>query len=242
MDPAAIGALKFDERGLIPAVLQDWRDGTVLMVAYMNREALQKTLETGFAHFWSRSRQELWEKGATSGSRQRVREVFVDCDQDTLLIAVTPEGPACHTGELSCFFSRLSDLLPSCDGGMKTTESHGGVLDRIYETILARKHGSARDSYVASLFNAGQDTILKKVTEEAGEMILASKGAKREDIVHEAADLLFHVLVALGYHEVPPAEIYRELARRFGQSGLKEKAARPITGARQGSSEDRGSP
>ena len=226
MDAAAIKALKFDEKGLIPAVLQDWRDGTVLMVAYMNREALEKTLETGIAHFWSRSRQALWEKGETSGNRQRVREVFVDCDQDTLLITVTPDGPACHTGEKACFFSRLSDLVSSCEGGAKTTEAHGGVLDRLYETILDRKRSPSPESYVASLLAAGQDKILKKVTEEAGEVILASKGQKREEIVHEAADLLFHLLVALGYHEVPPTEVYQELARRFGQSGLEEKQRR----------------
>jgi len=226
MDAAAIAALKFDEQGLIPAVLQDWRDGTVLMVAYMNREALEKTLETGIAHFWSRSRQGLWEKGATSGNRQRVREVFVDCDQDTLLITVTPDGPACHTGERSCFFSRLSDLVASCEGGARTTDAQGGVLDRVYETILARKRRPTAESYVASLFAAGQDTILKKVTEEAGEVLLASKGQKREAIVHEAADLLFHTLVALGYHEIPPTELYQELARRFGRSGIHEKESR----------------
>jgi len=226
MDAAAIQALKFDEKGLIPAVLQDWRDGTVLMVAYMNREALEKTLATGIAHFWSRSRQQLWEKGVTSGHRQRVREVFVDCDQDTLLITVTPDGPACHTGERACFFARLSDLAASCEGGAKTAEARGGVLDRLYETILERKRAPTPDSYVASLLAAGQDKVLKKVTEEAGEVILASKGQKREEIVHEAADLLFHLLVVLGYHEVPPTDVYQELARRFGQSGLAEKASR----------------
>jgi len=226
IDTAAITALKFDEKGLIPAILQDWRDGTVLMVAYMNREALEKTLETGLVHFWSRSRKELWEKGATSGHRQRVREVFVDCDQDTLLLTVTPDGPACHTGERACFFTRLSDLMASCEGCAKTFEAQGGVLDRLYETILERKRAPRPDSYVASLLAAGQDQILKKVTEEAGEVILASKGQNREDIVHESADLLFHLLVALGYHEVPPTEVYQELAKRFGQGGLKEKASR----------------
>ena len=226
MEPTAIAALKFDEKGLLPAVLQDWRDGTVLMIAYMNREALEKTLETGVAHFWSRSRQGLWEKGATSGNRQRVREVFVDCDRDALVLAVTPDGPACHTGERSCFFSRLSDLVESCEGQPKTTEAHGGVLDRVYETILDRKRCPTAGSYVASLFAAGQDKILKKVTEEAGEVILASKGRKREEIVHESADLLFHLLVALGYHEIPPTEVYQELARRFGRSGIQEKESR----------------
>jgi phosphoribosyl-ATP pyrophosphohydrolase/phosphoribosyl-AMP cyclohydrolase len=226
MDAAAIDALKFDEHGLIPAVLQDWRDGTVLMIAYMNREALEKTIQTEVAHFWSRSRQSLWEKGATSGNRQRIREIYVDCDQDTLLITVTPEGPACHTGEASCFFHRLSDLTESCEGEEKTSEARGGVLDRIHETILERKRAASSDSYVASLFNAGQEKILEKITEEAHELIVASKGGKRQEIVHEAADLLFHVLVTLGHHDISPKEIHHELARRFGQGGLQEKASR----------------
>ena len=229
MNHAALASLKFDQNGLIPAILQDWRDGTVLMVAYMNREALEKTLETGIVHLWSRSRQSLWEKGATSGNRQRVREVFVDCDQDSLVFSVAPDGPACHTGERSCFFSRLEDLVASCEGGTKTTDAHGGVLDRIYGTILARKRHPAADSYVASLLAAGQDKILKKVAEEASEVILASRGQNHAEIVHESADLLFHLLVTLGYHEIPPAEVYEELARRFGRSGIKEKESRKAT-------------
>ena len=155
-----------------------------------------------------------------------MREIFADCDQDTLLITVTPDGPACHTGETSCFFHRLSDLPEACEGAEKTSEARGGVLERVYETILKRKRLPSSDSYVASLFKAGQDTILKKVTEEAGEMIMASKGQKREEIIHEAADLLFHLLVTLGYHDISPREIHHELARRFGQSGLIEKASR----------------
>jgi phosphoribosyl-ATP pyrophosphohydrolase/phosphoribosyl-AMP cyclohydrolase len=226
METTAISSLKFDDQGLIPAVLQDWRDGTVLMVAYMNREAVEKTIETKIAHFWSRSRRSLWEKGAVSGNRQRVREIFVDCDQDTLLLTVTPDGPACHTGEESCFFHRLSDLAEGCDGAENTPEARGGVMQRVYETILARKRQATADSYVASLFAGGQDRVLKKVTEEAGEMLLASKGGNREEVVHEAADLLFHVLVTLGFHDISPLEVQYELARRFGQSGLEEKASR----------------
>src|SRR5437899_8873097 len=167
-----------------------------------------------------------------------VGEFFVDCDQDTLLITVTPDGPACHTGERACFFSRLSDLVVSCEGGAKTTESHGGVLDRLYETILERKRAPTPESYVASLLKAGQDQILKKVTEEAGEVILASKGGKREEIVHEAADLMFHLLVALGYHDIAVTDVYQELARRFGVSGIKEKASRPS--ARTGNAKRQG--
>ena len=226
MDRAAIDALKFDEHGLIPAVIQDWRDGTVLMVAYMNREALEKTIDTDIAHFWSRSRQSLWEKGATSGNRQHVREIFVDCDQDTLLITVTPAGPACHTGEPSCFFHRVADLTEACEGTERTLAARGAVPERIYETILERKRLPSADSYVASLFKGGHDKILKKLTEEAGELILAAKGGSREEIIHEASDLLFHMLVTLGYHDISPREIHYELARRFGLSGLNEKASR----------------
>jgi phosphoribosyl-ATP pyrophosphohydrolase/phosphoribosyl-AMP cyclohydrolase len=226
MERATLTALKFDDRGLVPAIVQDWRDGTVLMVAYMNREALEKTLGTGIVHFWSRSRQSLWEKGGTSGNRQRVRDIFVDCDYDTLLITVTPDGPACHTGEQSCFFHRVSDLEESCEGATKTGEARGTVMDRVYETIVSRKRAMPAGSYVASLLKAGQDTILKKITEEATELVMASKGQKREEIVHEAADLVFHLLTALGYHDIPPSDVYQELARRFGHSGLAEKASR----------------
>jgi phosphoribosyl-ATP pyrophosphohydrolase/phosphoribosyl-AMP cyclohydrolase len=196
-----------------------------LMVAYMNREALEKTTQSEIVHFWSRSRQELWEKGASSGNRQRVREIFVDCDKDTLLIMVTPDGPACHTGEPSCFFSRLADLQESCEGG-RTTEARGTVLARLDETIRARKHAPSGESYVASLLKAGHEKILAKVTEEAGEMVVASREGDRARILHEAADLTFHLLVTLGYHDIPSGELLQELARRFGRSGLAEKAAR----------------
>lgn len=225
IQPAVLKGLKFDEQGLIPAVLQDWRDGTVLMVAYMNREALDKTMQSEIVHFWSRSRQSLWEKGATSGNRQRVREIFVDCDKDTLLITVTPDGPACHTGEPSCFFHRLADLAESCEGA-RTTEARGGVLDRIYETIEARKRAPSAASYVASLLKAGHEQILAKVREEAEELLAASRGGNRAQIVHEAADLAFHLLVTLGFHDIHPRDLVQELARRFGRSGLDEKASR----------------
>jgi phosphoribosyl-AMP cyclohydrolase / phosphoribosyl-ATP pyrophosphohydrolase len=226
MDRAVIQALKFDEQGLIPAIVQDWRDGTVLMVAYMNPEALEKTVATGIAHFWSRSRNQLWEKGATSGHRLRVKDLFFDCDKDTLLVTVTPDGPACHTGETSCFFHRLEDLTESCEGTQPTAEARGTIFDRLYDTILQRKQAGNAESYVASLFTKGQDKILKKVSEEAGEVLLASKGGKRDEIIHEAADLMFHLLVTLGYHEIPPREVFLELAKRFGKSGFEEKASR----------------
>lgn len=210
--------LQFDEHGLVPAVIQDWRDGTVLMVGYMDREALHKTLETKSVHFWSRSRQKLWEKGETSGNRLAVREVFVDCDRDTILVKADPTGPTCHTGERACFFT-------SVDGetGTKSREAHGALLESICRAIERRKATPQAGSYVASLFEGGQDRILKKVAEEAAEVILASKTGKTDEIVHEVADLLFHTLVVLGYHDLTLQDIYKELGGRFGRSGLRAK-------------------
>jgi phosphoribosyl-ATP pyrophosphohydrolase/phosphoribosyl-AMP cyclohydrolase len=214
----------FDERGLIPAVVQDWRDGTVLMVAFMNREAIEKTLATKSVHFWSRSRNRLWEKGETSGHRLTLKDIFLDCDGDTLLVKAEPVGPTCHTGERACFFTRLT--ANGKPEGTKTADAFGGMLERVYQTILERKRAPRSGSYVSSLFEGGADRILKKVVEEAGEVLLGSKTGKRDEIIHEVADLLFHTLVVLGYHEIEPRDIYQELANRFGKSGLRTTTRR----------------
>jgi len=212
--------LKFDEQGLIPAVVQDWRDASVLMLGFMNREALQKTLETKSVHFWSRARKKLWEKGETSGHRLVLKDLFLDCDGDTVLVKAEPIGPTCHTGEKACFFTRLeSDGKPE---GHKTPDAFGGILERLYQTIQDRKRSPKPDSYVSSLLQGGTDKVLKKVVEEAGEVVLAAKGGKKEEIIYEAADLLFHTLIALGYHDIKPEEVYQELASRFGKSGLRK--------------------
>lgn len=211
--------LKFDAQGLIPTVVQDWRDGTVLMVAFMNKEALQKTLDTKYVHFWSRSRQKLWQKGETSGNTLLFKDLFVDCDGDALLVKAEPHGPTCHTGEKACFFSRLD--RPE----IKTAEAWGGILDRLYQTIQERKQHPSSESYTSQLLQGGVDRILKKVVEEAGEVALAGKGGKKNEIVYETADLLFHTLVALGYHDVTLQEVYQELATRFGKSGLRKGSA-----------------
>ncbi|MGH7253475.1 MAG: bifunctional phosphoribosyl-AMP cyclohydrolase/phosphoribosyl-ATP diphosphatase HisIE, partial [Nitrospiraceae bacterium] len=194
--------LVFDEQGLIPAVVQDWRDGTVLMLGFMNADALKKTMETKSVHFWSRSRNRLWEKGETSGHRLVLKDLFVDCDGDTVLVKAEPVGPTCHTGEKACFFTRLQS-----DGkadGHKTHDAFGGILERLYQTIQDRKRSPKPDSYVSSLLRGGADKVLKKVVEEAGEVALAAKGGKREEIIYEAADLLFHTLLVLGYQEIEP--------------------------------------
>ncbi len=216
---ADLSQLKFDAQGLISVVVQDWRDGTVLMAAFMNREALQKTIDTKSVHFWSRSRQKLWEKGETSGNKLVLKDLFVDCDGDALLVKAEPMGPTCHTGEKACFFSRLDRP------GTKTSEAWGGILERIYQTIQDRKRHPSSDSYTSKLLEGGVDRILKKVVEEAGEVALAGKGDKKEEIVYETADLLFHTLIALGYHNITLQEVYEELATRFGKSGLRKGAA-----------------
>jgi phosphoribosyl-ATP pyrophosphohydrolase/phosphoribosyl-AMP cyclohydrolase len=210
--------LKFDAQGLIPAVVQDWRDGTVLMVAFMNKEALHKTVTTKSVHFWSRSRQTLWEKGETSGHKLVVKDLFVDCDGDALLVKAEPTGPTCHTGEKACFFSRIDQP------GVKTSEAWGGILERLYQTIQDRKRQPSNDSYTSRLLDGGVDRVLKKVVEEAGEVVLAGKGGKKDEIIYETADLLFHTLVALGYHDITLQEVYQELATRFGKPGLRKGA------------------
>lgn len=211
--------LTFDEQGLMPAVVQDWLDGSVLMVGYMNQEAIAKTLETGTVHFWSRSRRKLWEKGETSGHKLYVKQVFIDCDRDTILVKARPDGPTCHTGERSCFFSRVDEEGRIAES--PTNEAAGGILEAVLQVIRDRRLRPRPGSYTAKLFEGGQDRILKKVVEEAGEVLLASKGGKKEEIIYEVADLLFHTLVVLGYHDLTLQEVYTELGKRFGQPGMR---------------------
>jgi phosphoribosyl-AMP cyclohydrolase / phosphoribosyl-ATP pyrophosphohydrolase len=210
---------KFDEQGLLAAVIQDWLDGTVLMLGYMNQEAIAKTLATKYVHFWSRSRKQLWEKGETSGNKLLVKELFVDCDRDAILVKAQPMGPTCHTGERACFFSKLNEQ-GDC-GQERTSEAFGGILESVMRTIRDRRANPQPGSYTTKLFEGGQDKILKKVAEEAGEVLIAAKGGKKEEIVYEVADLFFHTLMVLGYHDVTLQEIYQELGKRFGKSGLR---------------------
>ncbi len=165
--------LKFDSAGLIPAIIQEQKTGRVVMMAWMNRASLEATITTGKTHFWSRSRQKLWEKGETSGHFLRVKDLFVDCDRDTILVKVEPVGPTCHTGERACFFSRMSADGRAEPG--KTQDAGGGILERLYQTILARKAAPQPDSYVSKLLQGNVDRILKKVAEEAGEVIIAAR-------------------------------------------------------------------
>lgn len=228
MSGALADEVKWDANGLVPAVVQDANDGRVLMLAYMDREALEKTVETGFTHFHSRSRGALWKKGESSGNVQKVREIRLDCDGDTVLVKVDPAGPACHTDAPTCFFRRADD------GTLIRDEEAGtlyGELAGLFATIQARRRAADPDaSYVAKLFSKGRDHILKKVAEEAGEVLLAAKDGDPAAVTREAADLLFHLLVALAEAGVDPADVAAELRARRGVSGLAEKASRKEKG------------
>ncbi len=207
MSEFPIDTLRYDDDGLIPAVVQDSATGDVLMVAYMNRESLAKTLESGETHFWSRRRQELWHKGATSGNIQVVEEIATDCDADALLVKVRQTGNACHTGAYSCFFTPLKAAAESAPGFGKTVE-------RLARVIRQRNVERPQGSYTVKLLTGGTDRILKKVGEEAGETIVAAKNHSSREIAWEVSDLLYHLLVLLESEGVSLEEIARELARR----------------------------
>lgn len=195
----------FDEAGLVPAIVQDAGSGRVLTLAYMNRESLALTLERGETWFWSRSRSELWRKGATSGNTQAVREVLLDCDADALLVRVDQTGVACHTGAPNCFFRSLAG---------EPAEAFAALSD--LETVIAERAeaASAESSYTASLLAKGIDTVCKKVGEEATEVVIAAKGEERDQVVYEAADLLYHLAVLLRASDVRVEEVAAELASR----------------------------
>ncbi|NLO89146.1 MAG: bifunctional phosphoribosyl-AMP cyclohydrolase/phosphoribosyl-ATP diphosphatase HisIE [Clostridia bacterium] len=201
--------LKFDHKGLIPAVIQDVSTGKVLMLAYMNQEALQRTLKTKRTWFYSRSRQKLWNKGETSGNYQEVVQISYDCDADALLIKVKQHGPACHTGKYSCFHNIALERGDSKEIGTKEN-----IVEELYKVIQGRFKERPEGSYTTYLFNEGQDKILKKIGEEAAEIIIGSKNHSREEVIYEMGDLLYHSLVLLVYHDIKPYEILNELAKR----------------------------
>ncbi|QSX07603.1 bifunctional phosphoribosyl-AMP cyclohydrolase/phosphoribosyl-ATP diphosphatase HisIE [Alkalibacter rhizosphaerae] len=201
-----LNRLKFDEKGLIPAIVQDAATSQVLMMAYMNRESLEKTLETGTTWFFSRSRQELWNKGATSGNVQQVVSMDMDCDEDTLLVRVLPAGPSCHTGEISCFYRGLD--------GEHLSSPRQDMLHALYQIVVDRKNNPKEGSYTQYLFDKGVDKILKKVGEEAAETIIAAKNDSPEELIYESSDLLYHLMVLLVEQGVAWTDILAELENR----------------------------
>jgi phosphoribosyl-ATP pyrophosphohydrolase/phosphoribosyl-AMP cyclohydrolase len=224
--------LKFDEYGLIPAIVQDAQTREVLTLAYMNRESLERTVTTNATWFWSRSRGELWHKGETSGNTQRLVELILDCDQDAIVVLVEPAGPACHTGERTCFhnaiWSDVQGLTPEhsvealqskvwTNEGRKDNreaENLGTLLNQLYDLVESRKRERPDGSYTTYLFNEGLDKILKKVGEESAETIIAAKNENTNGLVAEVSDLIYHLLVLLVERGVSLDEIRQEMAQR----------------------------
>ena len=240
MSELLIQNLKFDDHGLITAVVQDDETNEVLMVAHMNADSLAKTLQTGETWFWSRSRKELWHKGATSGATQRVVDIRLDCDGDAVLVFVNPNGPACHTGARSCFFRGASDV--ESPKPVRAEEKNGSILKRaespvslvnvaamdlgiqlqdLFKLIQERKDQRPEGSYTSYLFNSGLDKILKKVGEESAETIIAAKNAGDDDgrkqLSSEISDLLYHLLVLMVERDVSLHDIAAELSARAGK-------------------------
>jgi phosphoribosyl-ATP pyrophosphohydrolase/phosphoribosyl-AMP cyclohydrolase len=207
MTTISVDAIKYDERGLVPAIIQDHLDGTVLMMAWMNSESLHRTIETGETWFWSRSRQQFWHKGETSGHLQKVKDLRYDCDSDALLVIVEQIGNvACHTGERSCFHQVA--------GGKSAPPAD--TLSNLYQVIVDRRDRPTPDSYTASLFAGGDNKILKKIGEESAEVVMACKDDRPDEIAGEVADLFYHTLVALAQHQVELRAVYAKLDSRKG--------------------------
>ena len=201
-------ALKTDDKGLVPVIVQEEGTGEVLMLAYMNQEAYEHTLNTGRMTYYSRSRQELWIKGETSGHVQQVVEMKYDCDGDAILMKVIQTGNACHTGNYSCFFNPMMETDPD------DIPAGAGILQSVYDVISDRRIHPQEGSYTNYLFDKGVEKMCKKVGEEASETIIAAMKGSREEVTYEAADLLYHLLVLMNQQGVAPNDVFEELGRR----------------------------
>ncbi len=220
-----LNRIDWQKQELLPVIVQDVTNNEVLMMAYMDQEALTLSLQTNIAHYFSRSKQRIWKKGESSGHIQTIHSFNLDCDNDTLLIKVIQEGVACHTGRRSCFFTELKSGTIETEVEVNTDAMYG-VIDTLYHTIQERKNADPSTSWTAKLFAKGENTILKKVIEESGEFTFAFKDNDEPEMIYEAADLTYHMLVALAYKNISPDRIKQELARRFNLSGIAEKNAR----------------
>lgn len=215
-----IDNIDFEKQGgLVPAIIQDYSSGQVLMLAYMNQEALKKTLETGKTWFYSRSRQELWMKGETSGHVQQVKDILYDCDQDTLLVKVEQTGTACHTGHYSCFYrdingQEVQESVFDLTRVYEDVQRSPAILFELYDVIKGRQKDMPEGSYTTYLFSKGLDKILKKVGEENAEVIIASKNRDKKEVVYETADLIYHLMVLLVEQGVELGDVFAELKSR----------------------------
>jgi len=211
---------------LLPVIVQEEKTNEVLMLAYMNKEALELSLKTNRAHYFSRTKQRIWQKGESSGNYQIIKNIFLDCDNDTLLLKVEQVGGvACHTGRKSCFFTELKTSKVILQEHQNATKNYS-FIDKLYHYLQERKNADPKESYTAKLLQKGENSYLKKVAEEAAEFCFAIKDDEKKEIVYEAADLVYHVLVALVSKNIHPDQIKQELQRRFGISGIEEKNSR----------------
>jgi len=221
-----INKIDFDKQdGLVPVITQDSTTNEILMLAYMDKEALELSLQTNYAHYFSRSKQRIWKKGESSNHTQKIESIKVDCDNDTLLLKVIQNGVACHTGRKSCFFTDLKTDEITTEIEVDTTQAYG-VIDTLYHTILEKKNDDPKQSYTAKLLQGNENSMLKKVVEEAGEFTYAVKDNDIDEIIYEGADLMYHCLVAMASKNISPDRIKQELTRRFGISGIEEKNSR----------------
>jgi len=212
--------------GLLPVIVQEESSNEVLMMAFMDKKALELTLKTKKAHYFSRTKQRIWQKGESSGNFQIVKDIYIDCDNDTLLLKVEQVGGvACHTGRKSCFFTKLESSEVAGEVSEEAVKNYS-VLDKLYHELQDRKSADPKTSYTASLLNKGENSYLKKIVEEAGEYCFAVKDDDKKEIVYEAADLVYHALIPLVDKNIHPDQIKAELERRFGLSGIEEKNSR----------------
>ncbi|WAM30499.1 bifunctional phosphoribosyl-AMP cyclohydrolase/phosphoribosyl-ATP diphosphatase HisIE [Caldicellulosiruptor naganoensis] len=200
-----LSALKFDQNGLIPVVVQDFKSNEVLMLAYMNQESIKLTIQTGYMHYFSRSRNKIWKKGETSGNFQKVKALYIDCDGDVILALVEQTGVACHTGNRSCFFTNIFG---------QDKKGEADILFRLIETINDRKKNKVEGSYTCYLFEKGLDKILKKVGEEATEVVIGAKNESKQEIIYEVSDLIYHLSVLLSYFDLDWTDIFKRLEER----------------------------
>lgn len=217
--------IDWNKTPLIPAIAQDHETNEVLMLAHMNKEAYTLTLETGYAHYFSRSKQRIWKKGESSDHTQEVKDALLDCDADTVILKIKQNGVACHTGRKSCFFTSVMQGKVILEKEVDTDAIYG-VVDTLYHTILERKNAPVEQKSWTKKLLDDKELILSKIHEEADEVCVAIKEESDEKVIYESADLLYHTLVGLAYRDISPDRVKQELARRFGMSGITEKENR----------------
>jgi phosphoribosyl-ATP pyrophosphohydrolase/phosphoribosyl-AMP cyclohydrolase len=216
--------IDWNKHNLLPAIAQDSATGQVLMLAYMNKEAYELTLNSGYAHYFSRSKQRIWKKGEESGHTQKIDDILIDCDADTILLKVEQKGVACHTGRKSCFFTSTKENKEVLAKEVNIEDKYS-IVDILYHTILERKSDDAQKSWTKKLLN-DKELLLAKIKEEADELCVAIDREDDAQVIYEAADLLYHSLVGLGFREISPDRVKQELQRRHGTSGIVEKESR----------------